>query len=154
MPVILGVMLKEKIILNFIVFVLLLFILAFSLIKSMLDVSSYEKKRYERFRKKGVYSEIKEAGGIFFIVALCFLVAGYNATFEWVWRILACIFFLISMICFIASLVNKFSKFDSHETPDLTESILNKNIAKRKMKWIAQIIFILFWLYSWKTLFA
>lgn len=147
-------MLKENIILNYIVFILLLFILASSLIKSMLDVSSYEKKRYESFRERGVYSDIAHAGVIFLVVAFCCLVAGYNALFVWIWRILAFIFLFFGLVSLFVTIYNKFAKIDSPEAPELSESTLNKNIAKRKKKWIVQILFILFWIYSWQTLIA
>jgi len=145
-------MLEGDLLVNLISFSIVFVTLSFTLVQSMVDVESFERKQDEKLRKEGASSDIKKAVLMFFITALSFLIAGFNADLPWLWKILSFVFFVLGLVNSFVIIGKKLGKIDDPELPELTDEILNDKIAKRKRTWIIQTLLLLLWLFSWRVL--
>ena len=100
---------------------------------------------------------MEEGAYNFFIVGSCLLVAGLNADLKYFWRVLSGFMLIGGLLTSFVCLYSKFTKQQMPEPPffpELNDELLAKRISKRKKKWIAHVIFLLLWIYSWRELFA
>ena len=135
-------------------FILFLVISSRTLIRSMIDVESFERDRYKSMREKGLNSFLGQATLLAFLISGCFFVAGINAEYKWVWRVFCAILLLIGVICLFVYSFNRITKSNDIEVPALQDETLAKNIRKRKRTWFFQSLVIVFWVYSWKMLYV
>ena len=122
------------------------------LIPSMLDVESFEKKKFKKLIKHGLVHNIGQAALVFIIISACFIVAGFNANYEWLWRMLAILFCFGGIISLFVFIYHKLFNPVIPAILDLSDEMLEQNIKKRKRKWVLHTSILIAWLYSWRHL--
>ena len=145
-------MISDNIIINYISFIIVLGISLSQLIPSIIDVESFEKRKFKKLIKYGLVRPIGQAAIFFFITSVCFLVAGFNANYQWFWRVLAILFCLFGFICLLVVIYHKLFNPVMPAVSELTQERLKQNIKRRKQKWIFYTSILIAWLYSWQAL--